>query len=168
MELWDTHVVAFAYPEEGEIGVGLVITNIVLMPDWVSFGNVDIKEGVCLATNMWGVFDFEGAAAVLPPHGVDAGAERIMEVESGNAVGDDFAGLSSFSVEQPWREGGFCYYIPLHWRVRNGQFPDLWYKLGTSVQTFTFAANGDLMVSKLGGSATRGTNGVFRITKGVE
>ncbi len=164
MESWDRHTIAFDFPEEGEIGVGLIITNITLLPDWVSFGNVEIKEGVCLATNMWGVFDFEGAAAVLPPHGSDAGAERIMSVGFGNIVGDDAAALAFTIVERPWKSGGFRYDIPLYWRAQGSEDSDSWNSFGTTAQSFTLTANGDLTVSKLGGSATRGTNGVSRIT----
>ena len=164
-EDWDWHVIAFAAPQDGEIGVGLAITNIVLLPDWVSFANVDIREGFCLATNMWGIFNFPNAQSKLYSHGAGEGAGEIMAVSGANEIGNDFAAISFKSIRQPWRRGGFQYDIPLYWRARGDSGASLWRLFDMESQVFTFEANGEMTVEKFGGAVTRGTNGVSRIRK---
>lgn len=67
-------------------------------------------------------------------------------------------------MDPPWRSGSFQYDIPQYWRtVITG-----WRQFGTECQIFTFSPTGDLTVEKFGVAATRGTNGVSRITKEAE
>ena len=152
-------------PDNGMIGAGIVITNLVLYPDWVSFENVRLKEGDCTATNMWGLFDFPGAETVFPPHGEDAGAGKVIEVGVRNDAGNDFAAATFLNIDQPWRAGGFQYDIPQYWSVKSGTHTNEWHWFGSESQVFTFDSNGDMTVEKFGVSMTRGTNGIYRITK---
>ena len=152
-------------PDEGMIGVGLVVTNLVLHPDWVSFANVKVKEGFCLATNMWGIFDFPGAESALLSHGENEGAEKVIGIGAENTAGDDFAETTFANIDQPWRMGGFQYDIPQYWSVKKGTHAGEWHEFGTESQVFTFSPNGDMTVEKFGVSITRGTNGVYQTKK---
>ena len=135
---------------QGVPGVGFKLKSFVL-PDYVSFSQIEIVEG---AAKMLGAIGFFEAYEndVRFNHTESNGAMRVIRVEKvNNQVGDvDFVGFQL--NEMPSEAGCFYWRIPNKWGIIGGPHDKL---LGTVDQEFFVNADGTCTISKGGFSETR-------------
>jgi hypothetical protein len=135
---------------QGVPGVGFKLKSFVL-PDYVSFSQIEIVEG---AAKMLGAIGFFEAYEndVRFNHTESNGAMRVIRVENvNNQVGDvDFVGFQL--NEMPSEAGCFYWSIPNKWGIIGGPHDKL---LGTVDQEFFVNADGTCTISKGGFSETR-------------
>ena len=135
---------------QGVPGVGFKLKSFVL-PDYVSFSQIEIVEG---AAKMLGAIGFFEAYEndVRFNHTESNGAMRVIRVEKvNNQVGDvDFVGFQL--NEMPSEAGCFYWSIPNKWGIIGGPHDKL---LGTVDQEFFVNADGTCTISKGGFSETR-------------
>lgn len=139
---------------------GMIISNLVVSPNFVRFNHIQILEGYCPASDLGGFCK----DIYLSGHGVREGAWRPMVVLKDNKIdGYDVAGYN----ELPWDQkswGKFCYHIPCFWKGENDSNDDLvaWQ---TKDQKYYIFANGTFVVEKFGYHCERDVNGHAHINK---
>lgn len=134
-----------------------------LEPMYVSFANIRIYEGTCLASNRTGCFaDQAMFPEALLAHDVPAGASGDPSVEYatirdvGNLTQDgDKVGFLLYATNN-LSPGSFQLNIPLRWYVRNGHATNA---LPVNVQTTWSFSDGTMRVNKNGVTWERRVNG---------
>ena len=151
-------------PGPGDVAVGL-LTELYLLPDYVSFGKLFLQEGSCPATNITGFF--APYANSIQPHGLGVGAWNEVGVsETNNYAGTDFASANFGTIPIALGPGGFEYAITNYWYVKNNGVVDgRLHAFYVSPMKFCISENGNLSVEKYGLIATRNTNDVTTITR---
>lgn len=142
-------------PEIGKVGVGLY-TNVRLLPDYVSFTNVWIREGYSPALGREGYFTH----ILVSPHNDANGAGVALQITSENGF-IDRAGHSNNSVTITPAPGSFRFEIPMSWSVDNVSYA----QFCVNVQAYESFASGALRVSKFGCSCQRELDGGTTVTQ---
>ncbi len=154
------------YPHPGDMAVGM-ITELKLLPDYVSFRHLFLQEGECQATSIWGLF--APYASGLLPHDEIAGAwEEVAVSATNNNAGVDFAATNFGEVPSTITiaPGGFEYVITNYWYVKNnGEVTGQKHPFATNPVIFSTSVNGSMTVNRFNCTVTRGTNDVSTIIR---
>ena len=149
-ELWPFYM-NFQIPNIGDIGVALQL-ELFMEPSHVWFGHLHVEELFAPATNRWGFFkDVNRFPPSLVDHGVEAGANKVMEIDGGNYIGFDHAAFR-MNGHAGLISGGFQCEIPVIWYTDDYRVTN---KLETASQVFKLRADGRLTVTKYGKWAWR-------------
>ena len=129
----------------GTFGAGLFTENR-LLPDYVSFTNVCVREGYSPAIDATGYFTHIN----IGPHDSTAGAGVGLSIEHENGFVDR-AGHKNDAISISPTDGSYRYEIPMSWSAAGAPFV----QFATNVQSYSIVAEGVLRVSKFGRSVER-------------
>ena len=142
-------------PDIGKVGVGLY-TNVRLLPDYVSFTNVWIREGYSPALGREGYFTH----IPVSPHNDANGAGAALQIKTENGFMDR-AGHSNNSVTITPAPGAYRFEIPMSWSADNISYA----QFCVNVQAYESFASGALRISKFGCSCQRELDGGTTVTQ---